>query len=123
MLLLPVVLLIAFAYRKHRAVKVERGGPACAVREEVPLVPGFLIAFVLLVLLASTGVVPRPVVLAANDVSRWCLVVAISAAGVKTSFQDLQKVGWQPVVMLLTETIVIAAFMLAAIVVFKLGPA
>ena len=122
-LLLPVVLLIAFAYRKHRAVKVERGGPACAVREEVPLVPGFLIAFVLLVLLASTGVVPRPVVLAANDVSRWCLVIAISAAGVKTSFQDLQKLGWQPVVMLLTETIVIAAFVLAAIVVFKLGPA
>ena len=122
-LLLPVVLLIAFAYRKQRAAKVQGEGPACAMKEEVPLVPGFLIVFVLLVLLASTGMVPRPVVLAANEVSRWCLVVAISAAGVKTSFQDLQKLGWQPVVMLLTETLAIAGFVLAAIVLLKLGQA
>ena len=117
-LLLPVVLLIAFAYRRHAAMP-----QAGARREKVPLVPGFLIGFVVLVLLASTGMVPRPVVLAANDVSRWCLVIAISAAGVKTSFQDLQKLGWQPVVMLLTETIAIAAFMLAAIVLLRLGQA
>ena len=117
-LLLPVVLLIAFSYRKQSAMP-----QADARREKVPLIPGFLIGFVVLVLLASTGMVPRPVVLAANDVSRWCLVIAISAAGVKTSFQDLQKLGWQPVVMLLTETVVIAAFVLAAIVLLKLGQA
>ena len=122
-LLLPVVLLIAFAYRRQAATDTGSGGLASQVREKVPLVPTFLIGFVMLVMLASTGMVPRPVVLAANDVSRWCLVIAISAAGVKTSFQDLQKLGWQPVVMLLTETVVIAAFVLAAIVLLKLGQA
>lgn len=118
-LLLPVVLLIAFAYRRNPEAATEKG----SARDKVPLVPTFLMGFVVLVLLASTGMVPRPVVLAANDVSRWCLVIAISAAGVKTSFQDLQKLGWQPVVMLLTETVVIAAFVLAAIVLLKLGQA
>ena len=117
-LLLPVVLLIAFFYRKQAAPP-----SASAQQEKVQLVPAFLVAFVVLVLLASTDIVPRPVVLAANEVSRWCLVVAISAAGVKTSFQDLQKLGWQPVVMLLTETVAIAAFVLAAIVLLKLGQA
>jgi len=120
-LLLPVVLLIAFVYRKHAAAHVTREYPAGTAREKVPLVPGFLIGFILLVMLASTEIIPQPIVLAANEVSRWCLVIAISAAGVKTSFQDLQKLGWQPVVMLLTETVVIAGFVLAAIVLLNLG--
>jgi uncharacterized membrane protein YadS len=87
----------------------------------VPLVPTFLIGFIVLVLVASTGMVPAGVVQSANDISRGCLVIAISAAGVKTSFEDLKKLGWQPVVMLVTETAVIAIFVLAAILLLKLG--
>lgn len=117
-LLMPVVLLIAFAYRKHAGAATAPG----TVREKVPLVPTFLIGFIVLVLVASTSMVPAAVVSTANDISRWCLVIAISAAGVKTSFEDLQKLGWQPVVMLVTETVVIATFVLAAIVLLKLGP-
>ena len=116
-LLMPVVLLIAFAYRKQAAATTAAG----TARDKVPLVPAFLIGFMVLVLVASTGAVPAAVVSSANDVSRWCLVIAISAAGVKTSFEDLKKLGWQPVVMLLTETVVIATFVLLAIVLLKLG--
>ena len=116
-LLLPVVLLIAFAYRKHAGAATAAG----LVKDKVPLVPTFLIGFVVLVLIASTGMVPVAVVSAANGISRWCLVIAISAAGVKTSFEDLKQLGWQPVVMLLTETVIIATFVLLAIVLLKLG--
>lgn len=116
-LLLPVVLLIAFVYRKHAGAANAAG----LVKDKVPLVPTFLIGFMVLVLVASTGLVPSNVAQAANDISRWCLVIAISAAGVKTSFEDLKQLGWQPVVMLLTETVVIATFVLLAIVLLKLG--
>ena len=116
-LLMPVVLLIAFAYRSNPEAAIEEG----SVRDKVPLVPTFLIGFIVLVLVASTGMVPAAVVQSANDISRWCLVIAISAAGVKTSFEDLKKLGWQPVVMLVTETAVIATFVLAAILLLKLG--
>lgn len=115
-LLMPVVLLIAFAYRKHASV----GTTAGVVKGELPLVPGFLLGFIVLVLIASTDMVPAAVVSGANNVARWCLVIAISAAGVKTSFEDLKKLGWQPVVMLVMETVVIAAFVLAAILLLKL---
>jgi uncharacterized membrane protein YadS len=37
------------------------------------------------------------------------LVIAIAAAGLKTNFQELAKLGWQPVFMLVVETIFIAA--------------
>jgi uncharacterized membrane protein YadS len=36
------------------------------------------------------------------------LVIAIAAAGLKTNFQELAQLGWQPVVMLLVETLFIA---------------
>ena len=116
-LLMPVVLLIAFFYRRQAGVATAAG----KAREKVPLVPTFLIGFMALVLVASTGKVPTAVTQVANDVSRWCLVIAISAAGVKTSFEDLKKLGWQPVVMLVTETLGIAIFVLAAILLLKLG--
>lgn len=116
-LLMPVVLLIAFFYRKHAAAATAGGGK----KEKVPLVPTFLIGFMVLVLVASTGLVPAEVVAGASGVSRACLVIAISAAGVKTSFEDLKKLGWQPVVMLLTETLVIAVFVLVSILLLKLG--
>jgi uncharacterized membrane protein YadS len=43
------------------------------------------------------------------------LVVAIAAAGVKTSFEALLQLGWQPVLMLLAETVFIAVFVATGI--------
>jgi uncharacterized membrane protein YadS len=57
----------------------------------------------------------------ASSLSRWCLVIAIAAAGVKTSLGELAKLGWQPVLMLVTETLVIACFMLCTIFLLNIG--
>lgn len=116
-LLLPVVMLIAFGYRKWGRVH-EAGDIA---QKKPPLVPGFLLGFMALVILASSGWVPTEVTAMANSVSRWCLVIAIAAAGVKTSLGELAKLGWQPVLMLVAETVVIAAFVLSFIIFMNLG--
>jgi uncharacterized integral membrane protein (TIGR00698 family) len=116
-LLLPVVLLIAFSYRKW-------GGASNVSNSEKKkplLIPGFLFGFLGLVMLASTGWVPPDVSTIANSVSRWCLVIAIGAAGIKTSLAELTKLGWQPVIMLVTETLVIALLVLAALFLLKIG--
>src|SRR5580658_4664269 len=70
--------------------------------------PGFLIAFALLVLANSFGLIPHLLIDLANDVSRWCLVTAIAALGMKTSFKDLFAAGWRPVGLMLAETAWIA---------------
>jgi uncharacterized membrane protein YadS len=57
----------------------------------------------------------------AGDTSRAMLVCAIAAAGIKTSFADLVKLGWQPVIMLVGETLFIAAWVLTAVVTLGLG--
>ena len=113
MLLMPVVVVIVVAYRNHPAVKVSN--------QQVPLIPGFLMAFIVLVLLATVGIIQAPMAKMAGDVSRALLVTAIAAAGIKTSFEDLVKLGWQPVIMLVGETVFIAAFVLIAVIGLGLG--
>lgn len=106
MLLMPVVLLVSIAIHRRRTVDEEdiADGPT------VPIVPGFLLAFIIFMLLATSSMVPEALSSGAGSVSRGLLVVAIAAAGVKTSFEDLLKLGWVPVLMLLAETLWIAAF-------------
>jgi uncharacterized membrane protein YadS len=45
-------------------------------------------------------------------VSRWCLVTAIAALGIKTSFKAVFAVGWRPVGLMVAETAWIAAIVL-----------
>ncbi len=114
MLLTPVVVVIALLYRRQMAdgaaAVAADGQPVLSSTASVPLIPSFLLAFIVLMLLASSQVFPKSWVDAASSASRWCLVAAIAAAGVKTSFEELLKLGWQPVLMLVAETIFIACF-------------
>lgn len=116
MLLMPVVILISLAYRHHaqgRAhVHFDVNSELPTERDRVPLVPNFLLAFVVLVLLATVGVIDKELAQLASNGSRWMLVTAIAAAGIKTSFEDLMKLGWQPVLMIVGETLFIAAVVL-----------
>jgi uncharacterized integral membrane protein (TIGR00698 family) len=113
MLLMPVVLVIAVWYRKHPDVKTPE--------TEVPLIPGFLLAFIVMVMLASVGTITPDMARVAGDASRWMLVTAIAAAGVKTSFEDLLKLGWKPVALLLGETVFIVALVVAGVLLLRLG--
>ncbi len=106
-LLAPVVMLVAVAYRG----RLQASGP----RQKVPVLPGFMIGFLALVVLASVGVVPKSAGEAAGTMSRWLLMVAIAAAGIKTNIGDLRRLGWRPLAMLAVETVFIAGFVLAAI--------
>lgn len=117
-LLLPVVLLVSFAYRSQAFPHTEKTE---ASSKKPPLIPGFLLAFSSLVVLSSSGLFSKGMIHFAGDSSRWLLVVAISAAGLKTSFKDLALLGWKPVVMLVAETIFLAAFVLLGIFIFHPG--
>lgn len=104
--LVPVVLGLSIAF-KTRNGKTEFDAP--------PIVPFFLIGFVLLVIINSIGVIPHQVGGWINTASRACLVTAISALGVKTSFQSLASLGWRPVIMLVMETVWIAVLVIGAL--------
>ncbi|WP_394185927.1 putative sulfate exporter family transporter [Pseudoalteromonas tetraodonis] len=73
---------------------------------ELPKVPGFLIGFVILILINSTFNLP------ANELSRFFLIAAIAAIGMKTNLGKLTEVGLKPIIMIVAETIWIALLIL-----------
>ena len=107
-MLVPVVWAIAWIVARRAGGSARKG----------PQLPLFLIGFVALVAVNSAGLLPAFAVNAATDVSRWCLVTAIAALGMKTSFKDLIAVGWRPVGLMLAETAWIALLVLASVEVF-----
>lgn len=79
------------------------------------LLPPFIITFVLLVGLNSTGYTPESVRLFLVGASQWCLVTAIAALGMKTSLKVLFDVGWRPVSIIVAETVFLASLVLGAL--------
>ncbi|WP_308200739.1 MULTISPECIES: putative sulfate exporter family transporter [Pseudoalteromonas] len=72
---------------------------------ELPKVPGFLIGFVILMLINSTFNLPAIVLETANELSRFFLIAAIAAIGIKTNLGKLTEVGLKPIIMIVAETI------------------
>ena len=102
-MLVPVVLVLSLVFR------ADAGG------ERPPPLPAFLVGFIILVAVNSTGLIPEALGDAISTFSRWCLVTAIAALGIKTSFQKLAVVGWRPVLLLVLETLWLGLLVLAAL--------
>lgn len=109
-LLALVVLAAATAFRPAADIGSPGTRPGA-----LKLVPWFLWLFMLLVLLQSVHALPPAALPVFSEVSRDSLVVAIAALGIKTSFQALFQTGWRPFVLLLAETLWLAAALLVAL--------
>jgi uncharacterized integral membrane protein (TIGR00698 family) len=103
-MLVPVVMALSFLFRAHSDNAAGRR------------LPGFLIVFALLVAINSTGIIPPVVLDALKSISRWCLVTAIAALGMKTSLKAMAAVGWRSIALIVAETIFLAVLVLAVVV-------
>lgn len=102
-MLLPVIVVAALISRRRSGAQ---GG------KRPPLLPWFAVGFLLLAGLNSTGWVAVPVQQAANEAARWCLVIAISALGMKTQLKELATVGIKPILLMVGETVFLALLVL-----------
>jgi uncharacterized integral membrane protein (TIGR00698 family) len=113
-LLLPTVLILSVMFRSRE--KPEPG------TRRPTLLPGFLVGFAALVLVNSYAGLITPTISGwLNEGSRWCLVMAIAALGVKTALGDLVRVGWRPVALIVTETLFIGGLVLAGLLLTGIG--
>ena len=108
-----VVMAVSLAFKAARERAIAESGSLAVAKQ--PLVPWFLRLFVVRVVINSAGALTAPVQQGLGWVSRACLVVAISALGMKTSFMQLARAGWRPIVLILVETLYMAALVLAVI--------
>jgi len=107
--LVPVVVSISLLMR-HR-LSPESGS--------LPLLPWFLVAFVVLVIVNSMGWVPAEAHAMFTPVSSWCLLTAVAALGVKTSLKALADVGPAPVGVMVVQTLFLAAFVIGGVALIR----
>ena len=103
-MLLPVVMALSYVFRAHHVGKAGRQ------------LPGFLLVFAVLVVLSSTGVIPGSLLAVIKDISRWCLVTAIAALGMKTSLKAMADVGGRAIALIVAETLFLAILVLMVVV-------
>jgi len=112
-LLAPVVVVLGLMFRTRGGASVQAGGSALAL-QRLPI-PLFLVMFILFVVANSLGAVPEAAGPTLTELSRWCLVTAIAALGVKTSLKSLQSVGFAAVGLIVLETLFLGGWVLLGI--------
>jgi uncharacterized integral membrane protein (TIGR00698 family) len=80
-----------------------------------PMLPWFAVAFAAFVVVTSLGWIPAGVIDAGSAISRWCLVTAIAAIGMKTSLKSLVDMGIRPVMLIVVETLFLAGVVLGVL--------
>lgn len=61
-------------------------------------VPWFIIGFVALALINSTGIIPAAISGGAKEVSKFLMVAALAAIGLNTDFKEMKKSGIAPMI-------------------------
>lgn len=103
-MLLPVVFALTYFFRGRAEKGAAKG-----------TFPSFLLVFAVLVVLNSMGVIPVPVLEAIKTVSRWFLITAIAALGIRTSLRQMASVGGKAIGLMVAETLFLAGFVLIVV--------
>ncbi|WP_347268339.1 putative sulfate exporter family transporter [Paracoccus sp. (in: a-proteobacteria)] len=105
-MLAPVVLTISLVIRMRGLADSadSKGGKA------PPVLPSFVLGFLILAALNSFGVIPKSVSEVAGQVSRWALLISIAAVGIKTSLKKMLEVGGGAIALIVAETVFLGAF-------------
>ncbi|MEO1253022.1 MAG: putative sulfate exporter family transporter [Pseudomonadota bacterium] len=101
---LPIVVIgFAFAFRNS-------GG-----REGSFVFPWFAVGFAVILAANSVGLIPEVVRAAMDETSRWLLIAAIAALGMKTSLKAMLDLGPRHIGVVLAETALLAGLSMAVV--------
>lgn len=104
-MLAPVVIILSLML--HSA-----NGAASGTQKRLAILPGFVLAFLILAGINSAGLVPNAITVVGLELSRWALLGGMVAVGMKTSLRRVLDVGGPAVALVVAETVFIAAFIL-----------
>ncbi|MGL5978108.1 MAG: YeiH family protein [Erysipelotrichaceae bacterium] len=74
--------------------------------------PTFILFFLLMVVVRSTGLIPETLANAAGTISKFMMVMALAAIGLKTNFKEVSKSGFKPMLhgFLISLLVVVVSF-------------
>ena len=107
-MLAPVVLCFSLIIRSRGLADTD-GGKA------PPLLPSFVVGFLVLAALNSFGLVPAWASDFAGQLSRWALLVSIAAVGIKASLKKMLEVGGGAIALIVAETVFLGGFVVTGL--------
>lgn len=108
-MLAPVVLVFSLTIRARGLADTGDTG------RNPPLLPGFVVGFLVLAILNSLGVIPAQLSELAGQLSRWALLISIAAVGIKTSLKKIFEVGSGAIALLVVETLFLGGVVLGGL--------
>lgn len=107
-MLAPVVLIVSLVIRNRMSGDGQSG-------QKPPIIPFFVLAFLGFATLNSVGAIPALATDLMSGLSRWALLISVAAVGMKTSLKRIFEVGRQAIILVVAETLFIAAFVLVGV--------
>lgn len=115
LLLAPVLAVVSV--QRRRAMRREQADGAAPTGRRPPIVPLFVVGFLVMVLVRWTGVLPAGVLAGAGVVQTVLLAMAMFALGTGVRFSMFRRVGFRPVALAGASTLVVAGVALGGVLV------
>ncbi len=101
--IIPVVLIFSYINirLKQKEVLKNQSSDSIDTKNNVnilTLIPWFIIGFVALAIVNSFGVIPTVISSSAKELSKFLMIAALAAIGLNTSFKEMKKSGFTPMV-------------------------
>lgn len=104
--IIPFVLIFSFINERVEAKSEGKKGRAPVNIKKI--FPYFIVLFLVVVFLRSSGIIPNNMIPTISKTSSFFLVMALSAIGLKTSFGDIKNTGFKPMILgFITDTLVV----------------
>jgi len=104
--IIPYVLIFSVITERFEA-KSEKGQGSFSINLK-KIFPYFIIFFLVVVALRSAGVIPNALIPALSKTSKFFMVMALSAIGLKTSFGEIKNIGFKPMILgFIVDTLVV----------------
>lgn len=111
--IVPIVLLFSYINeRLERKKQLQHSESKAAKVDLGKIFPWFILFFLLMVALKSTGFVPETVTSSLSSLSKFIMVMSLGAIGLKTNFAQVAKSGLKPMLhgFLISTLVVVVSF-------------
>lgn len=112
--IVPIVLLFSYINeRLERKKQLETSKSAAAKVDLKKIFPWFILFFLMMVAVKSTGFVPEAISTSLSSLSKFIMVMSLGAIGLKTNFSQVAKSGMKPMLhgFLISTLVVVVSFM------------
>ncbi|NLK39291.1 MAG: putative sulfate exporter family transporter [Clostridiales bacterium] len=114
--IVPLVLVFSWLYARKSAGSGDAAAGGRGRVNVVKIFPWFILLFLVMVGIRSTGILSDAVVSNVSLISKFCLAMALAAIGMKTSLREVRDIGPKPMVagVIIDTSVVIVALVAQA---------